>query len=93
MMMEDAADPNTDEYHIVEYRYKSGGSGTINLTVRLKQGTTTIASWQHNSIGPSWVDAYQTLTWVDAYQTLTSQEANSITDYTDLRIEFEAAVP
>lgn len=53
----------------------------INLTVRLMQGTTQIASWTHTGIGTGF-----TL----ATQTLSTTEADSITDYTDLRLRFTA---
>lgn len=70
-------DPVSSTGHILRYRYaKSATSGrTINLTVTLQQGTTTIASWTHNGI-----DAITTAT-----QTLTGAQADAITDYSQLR--------
>jgi hypothetical protein len=65
----------------VQYRYWRDGAGTINLVARLKQGGTTIATWTHNGIST---------TPVDATQALSSGEFNSITDFNDLRVEFEA---
>ena len=55
-----------------------GGSGGI--VVRLKQGTTVIKAW-----------TYASLTGTDTlYEpTLTSGEIDSITDYTDLRLQLE----
>jgi hypothetical protein len=76
-------DPNSSTGHIVRYRYgkDSAAGDTLNLTVRLRQGTTTIASWTHTDVPAG---------WTDAVQTLSGAEADAITDYSDLRIRFEA---
>lgn len=75
-------DPNSSTGHVVRYRYrKDFDSSTINLVVRLKQGTTTIASSTHNGI---------TTTVTAGSFTLTGGEADNITNYNDLRIQFEA---
>lgn len=78
-------DPGTSSGHIMRYRYRKNASGgsTINLTVRLMQGTTEIASWTHNNLGD---------TMLLAEQTLTTGQADSITDYSDLRLRFEAVM-
>lgn len=68
----------------VSYRYQKVGSDTIDLIVRLKQGATTKATWTHSNISTS---------YVDARQTLSGGEFASITDWTDLFLEFEADVP
>lgn len=73
-------DPAVSYGHYVTYRIQKIGSGQINMVVRLKQGTTTIASWSHTNIDSA-VTEYT--------QTLSTAEADSITDYTDLRTEFE----
>jgi len=73
-------DPSTSSGHVVHYRCRVY-AGT--LYVRLKQGTTTIATWSHTSS-----DAGSMTTFA---QTLSAGEADSITDYAQLRIEFEAA--
>lgn len=65
----------------VGYRYRKQGAATINLTVRLKEGTTTRASWVHSAIST----AYVTQT-----QTLSAGEKSSITDWSNLFLEFEA---
>ena len=71
--------------HTIRYRYrKDAVSNPLDLTVRLVQGVTTIASWNHTNIGESVVEAEQTLT--------AGQRAN-ITDYDDLFFEFEADQP
>lgn len=76
------SDPLSSTGHVVSYRYKkSQTSGEkITLTVRLVQGTNVIATWVHQNI-----DAITT-----AAQTLTAAQADKITDYSDLRIRFEA---
>jgi hypothetical protein len=79
-------DPGTTGGHKIRYRYaKDAPAGVqIDLTVRLMDGATEIAVWTHTDIGA-------TLTSVE--QTLTSGEAGAITDYTDLRLRFEAVAP
>lgn len=75
-------DPQTSSNHIVRYVYKKdGGAVNVRLTVRLLEGGTQIASWTHTNIGTS-----STL----ATQTLSAGEANSITNYSNLRLEFTA---
>lgn len=71
-------DPVSSTGHIIRYRAK-GTNGT--LTVSLYQGTTLIATQT-----PTLTTSYQTFT-----MTLSSGEANSITDYTDLRLRFVSA--
>ncbi|MGH6718760.1 MAG: hypothetical protein ACREER_05530 [Alphaproteobacteria bacterium] len=75
-------DPAVSTGHIVRYRYKKSAAGghTVNLRTRLLQGATQIASWTHNNISE---------TFADATQTLSGAEADSITDYTNLRLEFQ----
>ena len=76
------SDPLTSAPHRVEYAYgKSSNEGTINLTVRLKQGVSTVASTTHNGVSQS---------VIEGSFTLSEAEANSITNYSDLRVEFEA---
>ncbi len=74
------SDPVSSSGHIVHYRCRVF---TGTLYVRLKQNTTTIATWSHTT-----ADAGSLTTFS---QTLSAGEANSITDYSALRIEFEAA--
>ena len=71
-------DPAVSTGHIVRYRLSADAGG---ITVRLRQGTTTIATWTH-APAPASLTLYE--------QTLSSGEANSITDYTALRLQFEA---
>ncbi len=79
------SDPLVSQGHTISYRYKKNAPGgdQIDLTVRLVQGTTVIASWTHTNI-----DALTQVT-----QILTGAQADSITDYTDLRLRFEAVKP
>lgn len=73
-------DPQESSNHIVSYTYRKSAAGaTIDITTRLMQGATQIASWTHNAVGTSF-----TL----AQQTLTGAQANAITNYSDLRLEF-----
>ena len=72
------SDPASSSGHIVRYRLSAEAGG---VTVRLRQGTTTIASWTH-SPAPSSLTNYA--------QTLSGGEADSITDYTALKLQFEA---
>jgi len=66
----------------VFYRCGTQGTGSINLKVRLMQGTTQIAEWTHFPCpsAPTTVE-----------QVLTSPQFTSITDPTNLFLEFEAA--
>jgi hypothetical protein len=74
-------DPGVGSDHIVRYRAK--GDGSTDLIVTLRQGaSTTIATWTE-------ANASSTMTTYE--HTLTTGEADNITDYTDLRLRFEAA--
>lgn len=66
---------------VVEYRYAKSGTDRIDIVVRLKQGTTTVASWTHADVGT---------TEVTAAQTLTGSELALITDANALEIEIVA---
>ena len=72
------ADPGVSSGHKVRYRIAADAGGII---VRLRQGATTIASWTHNP-APTSLTTFE--------QTLSGAEADSITDYTALKIQFEA---
>lgn len=79
-------DPAASVDHIVRYRYAKSQSGgaQINLTVRLFDGGTQIAAWTHTDIDEN---------WTEAAQVLSAGEANSIGNYADLRLKFEAIAP
>ena len=72
------SDPLGNTGHVVRYRIgKASGGATLNATISLRQGATEVASWSH------------TVTSTVTYnQTLTSGQADSITDYGDLRLRF-----
>jgi len=83
-----SADPESSSDHKLSYRYYRKGTGTIDLTVQLREGYTNegspgdlIAQWQHNGVGT---------TVVQANQELSAAQANSITDYSDLYVRFVA---
>ena len=71
-------DPASSTGHIVRYRISATGGGII---VRLREGSTTIASWTHNP-APASPTTYA--------QTLSGGEADSITSYSALKLQFEA---
>ena len=72
------SDPALSTGHIVRYRISATDGGII---VRLREGSTTIASWTHNP-APASLTTYA--------QTLTGGEADSITNYAALKLQFEA---
>lgn len=78
-----ATDPTSSVNHVLSYRYKKSANAgrQIDLVVRLIQGATIIASFTHTNIGS---------TIVQADQTLTGTQADSITNYGDLRVRFVA---
>lgn len=78
-----ATDPVSSVNHILSYRYKKSANAgrQIDLTVRLVQGTTILATFTHTNIS-------NTITQAD--QTLSGAQADSITNYGDLRIRFAA---
>jgi len=80
-------DPLTNIYHVVEYRWRNAGNSTgdatLAFTMELLQGNTVVASRAHTSAQVASQLAYTTFTY-----TLSAAEADSITDYNDLRIRF-----
>jgi hypothetical protein len=77
------SDPATSTGHKVRYRIK--GNGVATITVSLRQGTDTeIASWSHTTASTT-TTSYE--------QTLTGGQADSITDYADLRLRFVTFTP
>jgi len=72
------SDPASSSSHIVRYRISATGGGII---VRLREGSTTIASWTHNP-APGSLTTYA--------QTLSGGEADSIINYAALKLQFEA---
>lgn len=83
------SDPNSSSDHVISWRAgkDTTGGDTINMTVKLYQGGgnsqgagTLIGSFSRNAV--------EDLTTYD--EVLSSGEADSITDYTDLYLEFFA---
>ena len=72
-------DPGASTGHVVNYRIWSPVAG--NAKVRLVQGSTTVVEWTHTSL-PATATLYS--------QSLTGEQADAITDYDDLYLEFEA---
>lgn len=72
-------DPLVSTGHILDYRYQKDASAgvQINLRVSLYQGGTEIAFNQHNDIPNG---------WTAGQIALTGTQANSITNYADLRV-------
>ena len=81
--LSDVEDPQVDTGHIVRYRYQKNAAGgaQIDLDVRLLQTAVEIAAWNHTNIANG---------WTTAAQTLSAPQAQSISDYTALRLEFKA---
>src|SRR3990170_379798 len=84
--LSNVTDPVSSSGHTFRYRIAKtnagvvdGGGNAVTVTARLMQGTTQIAT-----------DVAQTATgtWTQYAYTLTSGEADAITNYTDLRLEF-----
>lgn len=74
----DLSDPAVSTGHLPTLVLSAPGGGGI--TVRLRQGTTTIATWTY----------HPGATPTEYTPTLSGAEADSITDYTALRLQFEA---
>ncbi len=84
-LLTSVTDPVSSTGHIMRWRRRkqpASGSADINLTVRLLQGAAQIVSRADNAIPGS---------FTDTSYTLSAGEADSITDYADLRLEFVAA--
>jgi hypothetical protein len=76
-------DPLSSANHTLRYRYqKNASTGSMDLTVQLRQGTTeVIAEWIHTNISNA---------WTTTSQTLTTDQADYITDYSNLHVAFIA---
>jgi hypothetical protein len=89
--LEGADDPETSLAHCIRYRYgkePEDAHQQINLWVSIHQGGTfpdmpgfIIADWFHENIP---------IEWTDAEHLLTETQANNITDYADLYLQFQA---
>lgn len=74
-------DPVSAVGHVLHYTYKKNASAgrALELKVELLETTTVRATRTHSDISSN---------WVQADSTLTAAEANSITDYSVLRVRF-----
>lgn len=81
--LSDVGDPQQSTGHIVRYRFSKNTEigGTCWITVTLLQDTTTIATWTETSV---------TTSWATSEQTLSEAEADSITDYSALKVKIES---
>lgn len=80
LSLSDIFDPTSNEFHVVRYRVAAHMTPSITrLTVRLMQGTDEIAAWTHDDL---------TSTPQTFVQNLAEAQAATITDYSDLRLEF-----
>ena len=86
--LEGSFDPQAIHNHVLQYTFRREGSGTLNLTVELREGYvdestrgTLIGSWSHTSVGD---------TIIHAYKRLAIDQAAAISDYTDLYVRFVA---
>lgn len=73
------SDPLSSSGHVLRYRLSSPAGNPVQLTLR-QAASTTIAQWTETP-GP---------TLADYAHSLSGAEADSITDYTDLRVRIEA---
>lgn len=81
--LSDVLNPGINTDHIVRYTYRElNNPNDPSFDVRLLQGVTVIASWNHPSPLP--------IVFTLAVQPLTTIQASAITDYNDLRLEFTA---
>lgn len=71
------SDPAASTGHVV--RYRISGDGVSGMQVQLLQDTTVIATWTHDP-APTTPTTYN--------QTLSGTQADSITDYSALRLRF-----
>lgn len=78
------SDPSASNLHVVRYRYRKNASSgnSRSVQVALYQGSTQIAAGTTHT--PT------TTTWTAGTFTLNATQADSITDYADLRLRFIA---
>jgi hypothetical protein len=84
-LLTSVTDPLSSTGHIMRWRRRkqpASGSAQINLTVRLMQTSTQITSQADNNLPGA---------FTDTSYTLSGAEADAITNYADLRLEFVAA--
>ncbi len=79
MTLSDIEDPQRSDAHFLKYTVREAGVGTnpVEFNIELRQGATVIANYTHTGLSSS---------YTFFAQELTANEANSITDYSDLEI-------
>lgn len=84
--LSDVEDPVSNTGHVVRFRYqKNAAAGaTVNFYVRLLELAVEVAAWTYLDIANGWTDGEETLSGV---------QADAITNYADLRLEFKANTP
>lgn len=77
-----ASDPLNNINHIFRYRIrKNAAAGAqIDLAVELVEDVTIRKTWNHTDVGNA---------WTTFEQTLSGPEADTIVDYTNLRLRFD----
>ncbi len=80
------SDPNSSTGHKMYYRIK--GDGSANIVVRLYSGGTS--SVGTGTLIKTWTHSPAPASFTDYDQTLSGGEADAITDYANLYLEFEA---
>ena len=83
-----ATDPVSSTGHTVSWAHRNPESGTLNLTVQLRQGYTSEAS--QGTLVATWTTSGVPGTFTTVTQTLTAGEADSITNYAALSLRFVA---
>jgi hypothetical protein len=83
-LLTSVTDPVSSSNHVMRWRRRKQPSGgaQINMTVRLLQGTTQITSQSDTNLPTS---------FTDTSYTLSGAEADAISDYANLRLEFVAS--
>ena len=83
--LSDVLDPGLDTGHTLNYRYRKFPvtNQQVDLTVTFLQGVVELTSWDHINVASG---------WITANQLIPSGIIANITDYTDLRLEFEADI-
>lgn len=82
--LSDVTDPLSSINHVLTYTVREANVGTnpVKLNVILYQGNSIIASWANTNLST---------TFTGVSQSLTALQADSITDYTNLKLELDAS--
>lgn len=88
--LDSLGDPESSTGHIIRWRISKDvtGGGTIGMTVSLYQGGGDVLG--AGTLIADFVRANVSDAWTTFEETLSAGEANAITDYGDLYVEFEA---